>query len=255
MGLKYQDNECSTLEIPVQDRDDDTKSCYPSLGPGSPAYSTLNFQLIESLKFQQNYISLELHLQRLKKSAALFNFTYNEISVRQSLTDYQNHLNATDIFKIRCVLGVDGQCMLSHQIINNTAQYTLRVKLLRDPIDSSNLLWQHKTTAHETRGHYDSLTKLYQSECDALIFMNDKGSITESQHYNIIIEHQGQKITSPHEEGLLPGIYRQKLINTGITVKPITESMLKEASSIWLCNDVRGMIPAELIGEINAPAY
>jgi len=77
--------------------------------------------------------------------------------------------------------------------------------------------------------------------------MNEVGRYTEFTIGNLVIELEGVRITPPVSEGLLPGVFREELIETEqIVEKAIAHADLRAASAIWLINSVRGWVPVVL---------
>ena len=70
------------------------------------------------------------------------------------------------------------------------------------------------------------------SDLDDLIFVNEKGEVTETTRFNLFIRHNGKMITPPLESGLLPGTLRRHLLQKGT----VSEEVIS----------VRGMVAAEL---------
>lgn len=214
-----------------------------------------DFELIESMLVIGGQIkNLAEHLTRLANSASMLMFTIDTLQLEGLLMSYlrQNLFAFDKRYKLRLLVKHPCELIISHTEIT-TSVTPLRIALLNKPIDSSNPLFQHKTTAKEVRGLYDLLYQEYlnSSILDELIFINKNGIITESRYFNVIVDYAGQLITSPVSEGLLPGIFRQKMLDEGsLLEKPITPTMLENATAIYLCNDVRGLQLCEYQGKI-----
>lgn len=220
-----------------------------------------DFKLIETFYYAlgHGYDHLDKHLARLAYSAqCLFSIEINQNQIKARLTLYAEEVLAESTdnpFKIRLTLNHDGDINITHSPLKNQknapTETLLKVMLCENPIDTRSYLFQHKTTSELTRGCYDTRWHAYQKDhqmLDSIIFKNQNNIITEALYHNVIIECGGEMITSPVSEGLLPGIYRQKLLEKGkLTIKPITVPMLYQAQKVWLCNDVRGLQQATLI--------
>ncbi|MCX6986262.1 MAG: aminotransferase class IV, partial [Lentisphaerae bacterium] len=103
----------------------------------------------------------------------------------------------------------------------------------------------HKTTNRE---FYDAEFKQAHSEgFDEVIFMNEKGEVTEGAITNIFILTKDGWRTPPLKCGLLPGIWRKKMIcELRAKEKIITLKNLKTAKKIIIGNSVRGSQNAQL---------
>lgn len=78
-------------------------------------------------------------------------------------------------------------------------------------VKSNNLKLNHKLNQYDD--YYAELRK--HPELDDLIFINDKGNVTETTKANIFfVDNKNLRLwTPPIHDGLLPGIERQKLLN------------------------------------------
>jgi branched-subunit amino acid aminotransferase/4-amino-4-deoxychorismate lyase len=109
------------------------------------------------------------------------------------------------------------------------------------PIDPANVFLFHKTT------HRVMYTDAAQPDCDDVVLWNPDGEITETTIGNVVVDIGGRKVTPAAEAGLLPGTFRQELLDRGEIVEGrITLDDLKSASRVWLINSVREWWPAEI---------
>lgn len=207
------------------------------------------FKLIESLLVENGAIqNLEQHLKRLDNSAQRLLFSCPIEPIRQVLLNYVTlHCQSPLRYKLRIELDYCGKYKIEHQTIAANPEY-LSIAIAPTAVDSRHPLFRHKTDSQLTRGVYTQIDNDGKpSGVDELIFVNQDGIITESRYHNVIIDYEGELITTPTEQGLLAGIFRANLIREGkLKKRPITPEMLNLARAIFLCNDVRGMIPAKL---------
>ena len=78
------------------------------------------------------------------------------------------------------------------------------------------------------------------SDC---LFFNEYGNITESTLANVFIIEDGQLITPPLSDGLLPGIIRNKIIdNFEVKQEAITPERILKCEGAFLTNSVVGVI-------------
>jgi len=107
---------------------------------------------------------------------------------------------------------------------------------------------QHSTLKISHRDFYDGerarLSALFG--IDEVIFTNAKGQICEGSFTSIFIERNGQLLTPPLSDGLLPGVLRAELIEIG---KAIEQSLslqdIQNAENIFVGNSLRGLMPAK----------
>jgi para-aminobenzoate synthetase/4-amino-4-deoxychorismate lyase len=81
-----------------------------------------------------------------------------------------------------------------------------------------------------------------------VLFLNQRGEVTEGAISNIFVEKEGRWFTPPIECGLLPGVYRRHLLETQPRIEPriLTMQDLKDADVIYLTNAVRGLRRVEV---------
>ena len=79
------------------------------------------------------------------------------------------------------------------------------------------------------------------------IYYNAQGQLLESSIGNLVLQLEGHLYTPPAELGLLNGIYRQHLLETGqATEKILSLDDLKSAEKIYACNALRGLYELEI---------
>lgn len=75
---------------------------------------------------------------------------------------------------------------------------------------------------------------------DEAIVVNDKGRVCEGAVTNLLLQINGEWITPPISDGVLPGIVRALVIeNCGVLVRSISESQLAQVSSGFLLSSLR----------------
>jgi para-aminobenzoate synthetase/4-amino-4-deoxychorismate lyase len=80
-----------------------------------------------------------------------------------------------------------------------------------------------------------------------VLLWNTRGELTETTVANIALRRKGRWFTPPLASGLLPGVFRDRLLRTGrIAERILTRDDLRTAEGIVLFNSLRGWIPAEL---------
>jgi branched-chain amino acid aminotransferase len=83
---------------------------------------------------------------------------------------------------------------------------------------------------------------------DEAIVINDKGRVCEGSVTNLLLQIDGEWITPPISDGVLPGIVRALVIeNCGVSVRSISESQLIQVSSGFLLSSLRIAQPIESI--------
>ena len=74
------------------------------------------------------------------------------------------------------------------------------------------------------------------------IYHNKSGELLETSIGNLVLKMNGKLYTPPSQLGLLQGIYRQHLLESGqVKEKVLTIEDLRGAEAIYGCNAVRGL--------------
>lgn len=203
------------------------------------------FQLLESIRLENGRFDLlEPHLERMKKSAAYFEFEGDWVSVRQALL--QHSIQYRDgIWKVRMLLSKDGSFNLCNEPVIDI-NGPVEAILAQSPVSSASRFLYHKTTYRAIyNDHYENRGQAY----DVLLW-NEKRELTEFTTGNVVLEINNTKFTPPTHCGLLAGTLRNELIQSGLLVERVlTIRDMIEASQIWLINSVRGWISIDIAQE------
>ena len=237
------------------------------------------FGLFESILWNGSYLWLDEHLQRLAASAATLGFSCNIATATLLLSNLEEELrqictinlarnraqyraqnrakpggmplteaHATR-FKVKLSLSLPGSFSVSHEpIAVQPSAATLRVCIASHRTDSRNPLLHHKTTERELFDRY--LTLARQSGYDEVLFLNERGELTEGAISTLFIRQGQQLLTPPLHAGLLNGIFRSNFLATRpfAAEKTITLHDLETASTLYIANSVRGLRPALFTG-------
>ncbi|NVN89706.1 MAG: aminodeoxychorismate synthase component I [Desulfuromonadales bacterium] len=196
------------------------------------------FKLIESLLHDHNgYLLLERHLLRLEESAEYFGFSFPLDRLRSEFEQLGQTLSGRH--KVRVLLTENGDITLEAQEIADSGKFgqQLLVAVAEQRVDSSDPFLYHKTTR---RALYDSERRTHPQSGE-VIFLNERGEVTEGCFNNIVISRGGELLTPAVGCGLLPGVLREELIEVGAIREAIlTLTDISNADRLWLINSVRG---------------
>ena len=120
------------------------------------------------------------------------------------------------------------------------------IRVAEQRLDSAAYLLRHKTTA---RAAYDqALASLAeQPGVFDFVYLNERGEVCEGARSNIFIERAGRLLTPATGCGLLPGVLRAHLLETGRAVEAVLSlDDLTHAPAIYAGNVLRGLIPVGL---------
>ncbi|TNF68641.1 MAG: aminodeoxychorismate synthase component I [Gammaproteobacteria bacterium] len=208
------------------------------------------FDLIECLLYKDgSYQYIEKHLNRIEKSAQCFNFFFDRYQLLDQLMDLTANLQVSKAYKVKAVLSGCGKTSLTFSEALPIKQ-PIKLVIAKEHIDSTNILFQHKTTDQSVRGFYNDIVAKYRqsTNCFDVIFINDKGFVTETSTFNLIVKINEQLYTPKVDSGLLPGIGREVLLESGKVIeKNISEIELLNSDMIYVVNSIRSLMEVELI--------
>ena len=208
------------------------------------------FELIETLLFDQQYIRLPLHLDRLESSSAYFDFLCDRISIEAQLQHFALSLDPTQRHRVRLLLAKAGTLTLTSQPLADkspTAPPTVSVRLSPHRVSSTDVFLRHKTT---NRTLYDEeLAAARTDGFDEVLFLNERGELTEGAISNLFVElpsnseQAGKLLTPPLSSGVLPGVLRRHLLETrpDVEQRVLTLADLEPPNTLWLCSSLRGL--------------
>lgn len=214
--------------------------------------------LFETIKVVgSNPIYLEDHIKRLENSMEFLGI--NTSNLRENI--YENIKNIdlnVDCLRIM-VLDNEGDYDLVITTRNtdySDSKYTegLRLKILKQLRDKHNPLIYHKTNNYLLNDYLHK--KVLEEGFDEGIFLNQDGNITEGTYTNIFFIKQNTIITPPVNDGMLPGIFRQKLmeflkINSyNIIEKSVNLNDLKTMDCAFVTNSLMEMRFVKQISDV-----
>jgi len=207
--------------------------------------SAAGFDLIESMAFtpEDGIPLLELHLERLRGSAAELGFAFDRHQARNQIQALCFDLEMPA--KVRLLLSRSGMTALVAEPMTEGAMAEPVVcAVLRLPVDKGDWRLRHKTS---DRGFYDAARSAAQAEgADEALLIRDDGLLTEASRSSLFVERDGVLLTPPAGLGLLPGVLRRSLIEQGRAKE--AELRLEDlADGFLLGNSVRGLMKARLL--------
>jgi para-aminobenzoate synthetase / 4-amino-4-deoxychorismate lyase len=128
----------------------------------------------------------------------------------------------------------------------------ITVTLSPHSTNSTDPFLRHKTTNRHL--YNDELTRARAEGFDEVIFLNERGELTEGAISNLFVEilgdpaGAGKLLTPPLSSGVLPGVMRRHLLETfpEAEERTLTLADLEPPNTLWLCNSVRGLRKAIL---------
>lgn len=207
-------------------------------------------QLIETMKAEAGDIFLlREHLARLEDSARYFDFPCATETIRDSIEARAASLGAGP-WRLRLLLSADGSFDFTDAPLE-ARQAPLRFTIASTRVSSDDLFLFHKTTR---RALFDETLTAEAARCgaDEVLFLNERGELTEGSRSNIFLRKNGVLLTPPLASGCLPGTLRAHLLanpGTQIVEQVLTLADLDAADEILFGNSLRGLESASLLSE------
>ena len=197
------------------------------------------FKLITTGKINQKQLLFEnQHLGRLTKASRYFSYPFNPEDLRQKIEEECQACDSHQDYRLRIILSKSGEIELSRQLLAPLSPSFCKAKLCLQEADLNQAFTYFKTT-HRPHLNLDK---------QEIIYHNAAGELLETSIGNLVLKINGKLYTPPIRLGILPGIYRQHLLETGqVEEKVLTVPDLEQAETIYGCNAVRGLYELEVI--------
>ncbi len=205
-------------------------------------------ELIETIRWDNGWVLLEEHLERLSRSARYWDMPCDVDSLRPMLAEIETELASPT--RLQIIAYGEGDVAFSFDAAPDRFAWgpgpgedPLRIRIDVEPVDPRKPRQFHKTT---DRRHFD-LRRKRHPDVDDVLCVNDQGRVTESTIANVAFLIGDVWYTPPMADGLLPGVLRGVLIEDGVLTErsiPVSEALAAEA--VALLNSVRGWQSAVL---------
>jgi len=210
-----------------------------------------DFELIETLRWDADagFVRLERHLGRLYASAAELEFACDPAKVGAALRDAIAGAAQSNpaAFRVRLTLAANGNAAAAAQPFALQRPDTVwALRMARTRLDSRDRLLRHKTSR---RSLYEAArAEFTHKQADEVILLNERGEVCEGAITTVFADHgDGVLLTPPLSCGLLAGVLRAEMIETGLAREELlTEADLRNAKALFVGNSLRGLIPCKL---------
>ena len=203
--------------------------------------STPPFELIETMLHSHRIVYLDQHLKRLQRSADYFDIPLPFRLLNESIREVEKSLRTSGRHKVRVTLRKDGDFRIALSPLAQKTPSFRSVCISPHRVDPDNIYYYHKTTRRI----------LYNEEYDRVaangyyevLFLNEEGYLAEGARTNLFVRIEGRYYTPPLSSGLLPGVYRQLILNqcAAIEEKMLTLEDLRQSERLYVCNAVSGL--------------
>ncbi|WP_379922799.1 aminodeoxychorismate synthase component I [Erythrobacter sp. R86502] len=201
--------------------------------------------LIETMRFAPDtgIALLELHLARMKASAAALGFAFDRHALRNHIQALCFELEAPA--RVRLMVSRSGASALETGPLPAALGDPVKVAALPHMLDPSDWRLAHKTS---DRGFYDdALTAARTLGAQEAVLVRSDGRVTEGSFTSVFAEApDGVLRTPPAHLGLLPGVLAAHLLDEGRACE--AELTLDDlAHGFWIGNALRGLMRAVLV--------
>lgn len=204
------------------------------------------FELRETLRLEAGvYPLLRWHLERLLASARALGFSCSLAAVRAALAA-EAASRRQGVFRVRLSLTHDGRCQVASSVLANDDRAPRLVVLADEALVAGDYLLRHKTTA---RQRYDRILAALADRPEVFdaVFLNTTGEVCEGARSNVFVERAGLLLTPPLACGLLPGVLRRTLLESGRAVESVLSlDDLRRGDALYVGNALRGLLPVVL---------
>ncbi|MEP2990602.1 MAG: aminodeoxychorismate synthase component I [Parasphingorhabdus sp.] len=198
--------------------------------------------LIETMAFDPAHgiARLEEHLERMKASAAVLEFEFDRHAARNAIQAVTFHQEAAAV--VRLMLAQSGAVAIELRPMPEPLTEPVQCQLVPMQTDAADYRLHHKTS--DRRVYYVAGEEGDLGEGVHPIFVDADGFVTEGAIWNVFVERDGKLLTPPLSRGVLPGVLRRALLESGEAVEADLRAEDLEGGFL-VGNSVRGLVGAE----------
>ncbi|MCJ8150533.1 aminotransferase class IV family protein [Shinella sedimenti] len=204
----------------------------------------MDISLIETLRFEPGtgFIRLERHLSRLTRSAAALGLP----GTKKAGEALSATACADTAVRVRLELFADGRADVQTAPFAPLAADTVwRVKIATTRLSSTDPLLRHKTSRRAL--YAAARAEAPASEADEMILLNERGDVCEGTITSLFLDDgSGILKTPPLASGLLAGVLREELLESGRAIEAVLRPEDIEKGAVLMGNSLRGLIRARL---------
>lgn len=204
----------------------------------------MEFQLFETMLLQNSEIpNLKHHLLRLKKSAKLNLFRYDEKEILKELEKAITGDFSSGEYRVKLLLWKYGKVEVRIGKLTPLPD-KIRVAISNSKINSEDRYLYFKSTHRQLYDSERALTT--KGGLFDFLYMNERGEICEGGITNIFIRNRNEYFTPPVESGLLEGVGRKLFMESHNCFEMVLyPEDLTEADEIILTNGLRGPVKVD----------
>jgi len=198
-------------------------------------------ELIETLRYEHGFVRLDRHLARMAASAKVFGFVFDAAAACAALD--QAVAGRGGPLRMRLTLDEQGHHQAAAhdlpQVFDDGSGPHWTYAISAERTDSRDLILRHKTSWREV---YE--TEVKRLGTDEVVFVNERGELTEGARSNIFIKRGDVLLTPSLAAGVLDGCLRAELIAQGKAREAVL-TPVDLSGEVYFGNSLRGLIPAK----------
>lgn len=207
----------------------------------------MDISLIETLRWDPGagFVRLERHLVRLERSAAALGLPGAE-EARQALFAALPPSPQPSPLRIRLELFADSRIGVQTAPFTPLAPGTTwRLKIAATRLASDNPLLRHKTSRRTA--YTAARAEFPAADADEVILTNERGELCEGTITSLFLDDgSGILKTPPLACGLLAGVLREELLESGRAVEHVLRPEDLIGGGVLVGNSLRGLIEGTL---------
>lgn len=193
------------------------------------------------------------HVKRINMSLEAFGI---ERRLTETCLSQLIHTNSWQNTVLKIVISETNAIAITRSIPYTEKHYEEGFSLTQSTVTKSS---RSAFIAHKSLNYGENIWALKAAKKEGYndcLFSNEFGNITESSLANLFIIEDGQLITPPLADGLLPGIIRSKIIeNFEVKQEAITPERILKCQGAFLTNCVVGVIRVNDYVGIRVPVH
>jgi para-aminobenzoate synthetase/4-amino-4-deoxychorismate lyase len=199
--------------------------------------SRAEFALFETFSWGPDGNPLaERHLNRLQRSANSLEFDLDREAIEAELNAMRSQLSA-DV-RLKITLEKSGQIQCETSSMPDPIEEPAKVAIVERTMEADDFRLTHKTT--ERRSYDEARARAGTFE---VLFVDEDGFLTEGSFTNVFVRRGERMLTPPLRRGLLPGILREQLLESGLAAEADLRPGDLEGG-FFIGNSLRGLMPA-----------
>lgn len=200
----------------------------------------VDFRLIETFGWRPDagFADLDAHLERLGRTAVLFGAPFSRATIDRALAG----VGGDGPQRVRLTLTLDGAVEVAPTPLDPGPE-VWRLGIAETRLDPDDPWLRVKTTE---RAVYDAARAALPAGLDEMLFLNRRGEVCEGTIVNVFLRRGCVLLTPPVDCGLLPGVLRAHLLNSGEAREAVLRPEDLRRGEVLVGNALRGLRRAML---------